>query len=92
MDKRAQPSLVMIDDIKGRRYKLHYYYEADAWELYRLNDDQGEAKNLLKTEPEIASVLSKKLHAWLGQSHPTWKPKFAIRKSTGKSAGPPPVL
>jgi arylsulfatase A-like enzyme len=89
MDKRAQPSLVVIDDLKGQRYKLHYYYEADAWELYHLNDDQGEAKNLIRTHPEIAATLSKKLHAWLGQSHPTWKPKFPIRKSTGKPAAPP---
>ncbi|MFK7849452.1 MAG: sulfatase-like hydrolase/transferase [Akkermansiaceae bacterium] len=89
MDKRAQPSLVVIDDIEDKRYKLHYYYEADVWELYLLNDDQSEAKNLIRTQPEIAATLSKKLDSWLGQSHPTWKPKLPIRKSNGQPAAPP---
>lgn len=92
MDARAQPSLVVIDDLKGQRYKLYYYYEADSWELYCLSEDQGEARNLIKTQPQIASTLSMKIRAWLDQSHPTWKPKYPIRKSTGQPAGPPPAL
>lgn len=92
MDKRAQPSLVAIDDVKGKRYKLFYYYEADAWELYCLSDDQGESRNLLQAEPGIAADLCGKLHAWLGQSHPTWKPKFPIHKSSGKPTPPPKQL
>jgi len=92
MDKRAQPCVVAINDVGGKRYKLFYYYEADAWELYCLSDDQGEAKNLIKDETAIASVISKKLHAWLDQSHPTWKPKFPISKATGKPVRPPSNL
>ncbi len=89
MDKRAQPCLVIIDDLEGQRYKLHYTYESDSWELYDLRADQGEVNNLIQEKPEIATALSKKLHAWLSQSHPTWKPKFPILKTTGKPAGPP---
>jgi len=92
MDVRAQPSASVIDEVDGKRYKLYYEYEADAWQLYCLTDDQSEAKNLVKKKPEIASMLSKKIDAWLTQSHPTWKPKFPVRKSTGEAVGPPPVL
>ncbi|MEN8662910.1 MAG: sulfatase [Lentimonas sp.] len=92
MDVRAEPCAVVIDEIKGKRYKLYYIYESNSWELYCLSNDEGEATNLFKKSPEIASTLSKKLSAWLGQKHPTWQPKYPISKKTGKSAGPPPVL
>ena len=66
--------------------------EADSWELYCLSDDQREAKSPIKDQPKITSTLSKKIHAWLAQSDPAWKPKYPIVKATGKSAGPPPTL
>lgn len=92
MDVRAEPCAVVIDEIQGKRYKLYYIYESDSWKLYCLSDDAGEARNLFKKSPEIAATLSKRLSAWLGQTHPTWQPKYPIRKKTGGPAGPPPVL
>jgi hypothetical protein len=92
MDSRAQPTVVAIDDIGAKRYKIYYYYEADAWELYCLSDDQGEATNLIEAQPEIAASLSKKIRAWLTQEHLTWKPKYPIAKMSGESVGPPPVF
>jgi arylsulfatase A-like enzyme len=92
MDSRAQPTVVAIDDIEGKRYKVYYYYEADAWELYCLTDDQGEANNVVESQPEIAAALSKKTYDWLTQRHPTWKPKYPIAKATGQPAGPPPLF
>ena len=92
MDSRAQPTVVAIDDTAAGRYKIYYYYESDTWELYCLSDDLGETKNLIDERPQIAAELSQKIHAWLTQKHPTWKPKYPIRKSSGKSAGPPPTL
>ncbi len=88
MDKRAQPSVAIIDEVKGKRYKLFYFYEADAFELYCLNDDQGEAKNLAETHPDIAKQLSNKITAWLAQDHPTWKPKLPVSKKTNKPTAP----
>ena len=76
MDKRAQPCVVAIDDIEGKRYKLFYYYETDSWELYCLSNDQEEAHNLIKTEAAIAASISRKIDAWLKQEDPTWKPKY----------------
>ena len=55
MDTRAQPCVVAIDEIGGKRYKVLYYYESDAWELYDLSDDIGEANNLVEQKPELVS-------------------------------------
>jgi arylsulfatase A-like enzyme len=92
MDTRAQPSAAVIDDLEGKRYKVQYPCESNFWELYCLTEDQPEAQNLIATKPEIAATLSKKLHTWLTQEHPTWKPEFPQSKKTGKPSGPPPVL
>ena len=88
MDIRAQPCVVTIDEVGGKRYKLLYFYEADAWKLYNLTDDIGEATNLIGAKPELASELSKKMHAWLNQNHPTWQPKFPLSKKTGEPVPP----
>lgn len=92
MDIRAEPSAAVIDEVNGKRYKLLYFYEADAWKLYNISDDIGEDSNLIADKPKIAAQLSKKINIWLSQQHPTWKPKYPIVKQTGKPAGPPPVL
>ena len=92
MDSRAQPCAVTVCESAGKRYKLLYFYEADAWELYNLSDDIGEATNLINTLPELASSLSKNMRGWLDQQHPTWQPKYPLIKGSGKSAGPPPLL
>ena len=80
MDVRAQPCVVTIDEIDGKRYKLLYFYEADEWELYNLTDDIGEKTNLAEDMPEVSASLSKKIQAWLSQKHPTWQPKYPISK------------
>ena len=92
MDIRAQPCVVAIDEVGGKRYKLLYFYEADAWQLYNISEDIGEENNLIADKPRIAAQLSKKIDAWLSQKHPTWQPKYPLDKKTGKSAGPPPLL
>jgi hypothetical protein len=92
MDTRAQPCVVVVDEIEGKRYKLLYFYEADAWELYCLSDDQGETNNLAQSHSKLASQLSQKINAWLNQRHSTWKPKYPLDATTGRPVGPPPVL
>ena len=83
MDVRAQPCVVTIDEIDGKRYKLLYFYEADEWVLYNLTDDIGEKTNLAKDLPDISASLSKKIQAWLSQKHPTWQPKYPLDKKDG---------
>ena len=67
MDIRAEPCVVAIDEISGKRYKLLYFYEADAWKLYNISDDIGEDSNLIADKPKIAAQLSKKINIWLSQ-------------------------
>ena len=88
MDIRAQPCVVVIDEIENKRYKLLYFYEADEWELYNLTDDIGEDRNIIKKHPKVASNLSNKIQTWLGRKHPTWKPKYPLSKKSGKSVPP----
>lgn len=92
MDSRAQPTLVVIEDLAGKRYKLFYYYEAAQWELYCLTDDPGESENILRREPQVASTLSVLLRTWLTQQHPTWQPKFPISKNTARPAPIPDAI
>lgn len=91
LDKRAQPGAWAVDEVEGKRYKAGYDYESDAWSLYCLTDDMGESKNLAAGQPEVLKSLAEKLNAWLAQDHPTWKPKYPIRKGDDKPAGPPPL-
>ena len=88
MDYRAQPCVLAIDEFRGKRYKLLYFYEADAWELYNLTDDIGEKRNLIKSKPELASEMSKRIQTWLNQEHPTWKPKYPLDIKSGKPVPP----
>ncbi len=92
LDKRAQPCVVVIDQLKGKRYKLTYFYETNSWELYCLTDDVGETRNLIDSEPEIATLLSRKIHTWLSKKQPTWQPRYPLDKITERSVGPPPVF
>ncbi|MGI9471682.1 MAG: sulfatase-like hydrolase/transferase [Rubripirellula sp.] len=89
MDSRAQPTVVAIDDLAGKRYKIFYYYESDAWELYCLTDDPGEANDVIQRQPEVAEAMRQRIDDWLTQKHSTWQPKYPIAKKTGKPAGPP---
>jgi arylsulfatase A-like enzyme len=92
MDTRAEPCAVVIDQLDGKRYKLLYFYEADAWQLYCLSDDPGEAVNLFPSHPEIAAPLSRKIRTWLSQKHSTWQPAYPLDANSGQPVGPPPVL
>lgn len=38
-------------------WKLHHYYEDDAYELYHLDDDMGEQRNLIDQEADIAKEM-----------------------------------
>lgn len=91
LDRRAKPGAWIIDEMDGKRYKLGYDYESDDWSLFCLTDDMGEQNDLAESQPERVKVLAAKLDEWLRQDHPTWQPKYPIRKDDGKPAGPPPA-
>lgn len=89
LDRRAQPSVTVIEQIGESQFKLIYTYESDDWELYNIAEDLSESHNLIETHPEVASGLAKKMHSWLEQDHPTWQPKYPIAKETNKPVGLP---
>lgn len=92
MDTRAEPSVSVISKVENAHFKLLYFWEADEWQLFNIDNDIGEATNLIQEKPEVAKMLSKQINQWLTQEHPTWKPKYPISKSTKKPTGPPPTL
>lgn len=62
------------------KWKLHEYFEDGGIELYDLENDIGETKNLATKMPEKADELVKQLHAWrdsIGAPVPTKRnPQF----------------
>ncbi len=46
------------------QWKLHHYFEDDAYELYNLDNDIGERKNLAASEPEKLAELKAMLNKW----------------------------
>ncbi len=57
---RTRPGSV----IRHGKWKLHEYFEDGGIELYDLEQDPGERKNLAETMPEKAKKLQAKLGAW----------------------------
>lgn len=57
---RTRPGSTMLYG----KWKLHHYFEDDAYELYDLEKDIGERNNLAKQNPEKLEELKKMLNAW----------------------------
>jgi len=58
---RTRPGSV----IREGNWKLHYYYEDGAVELYKLSNDPGETNNLASLYTSKAEELLTKLEVWL---------------------------
>lgn len=57
-----------VSVIREGDWKLHHYYEDNAYELYHLGEDIGETHNLASLKPEITARLAAKLTAWLEET------------------------
>ena len=65
--------------IRSGKYKLIEFYEDDSIELYDLEDDLSETKDLSKEKPDLAAKLLGKLKAWrqdVKAQMPTPNPKY----------------
>ncbi len=60
----GEPSAIIVSGNK----KLIHYFEDGRNELYDVKADIGEQKDLLKSNPEIAAQMKKKLDAWLKET------------------------
>ncbi|MCH2516441.1 MAG: DUF4976 domain-containing protein, partial [Dehalococcoidia bacterium] len=54
--------------IREGEYKLIKRYRDGELELYHLNSDIGEKKNLAAQSPELAGFMERKLEAWLRET------------------------
>lgn len=71
--------------IRSGDWRLIEFHEEGALELYRLDADIGESKNLAATEAETASALHTKLKAWrksVGAQMPMVNPNFDPARAT----------
>ena len=76
---RQQPTSIHLKTYVNERYKITVYYNQSYGEIYDLQEDPGEIKNLWDV-PEAASLkmelLQKLIHAELGKE-PMWMPRIA---------------
>ena len=59
------PTTAPVSAIREGDWKLLRYYEGGQVELFNLQDDPGEERNLFDSEPETAKRLRQKLEDWL---------------------------
>ena len=70
--------------IRNGNWKLIEFYHDQSLELYNLDNDIGEAKNLANKEPERAQKLLTQLKTWrrsVAAQMPTRNPKYDPRKA-----------
>lgn len=60
---RTRPGSVIV---KGN-WKLHHYFEDNAYELYDLKNDVGENTNVASNNPDIVKKMVKELDEWRAQ-------------------------
>lgn len=68
-----------VSAIRARDWKLLEYFEDNRIELFNLQDDPGEKRDLAKENPAQASALRTQLHAWrdsVGAALPKPNPDF----------------
>ena len=56
--------------IRTGKYKLIEHYDPPRTELYDLENDLGESKNLADEKPKMTADLKTRLEAWLKQTVP----------------------
>lgn len=75
--------------IRDGDWRLVEFFEDNHVELYQLNEDLGETRDLAKTHPEKAAELTQKLHDWrarVGAQMPLMNPGFDPVKDAAKKA------
>ena len=69
---RTRPGSVIIEG----KWKLHHYFEDDAIELYDLEADPSEQKNLAEEQAAIRDRLYQKLDTWRKETGAEMPTKF----------------
>jgi len=69
MDERFSPTTLIQTRVGEEYYKLFYFYETEAFEMYNITKDISEKRNILKNptskEMQIALQMNADMLAWL---------------------------
>jgi arylsulfatase A len=79
--------------IRARRYRLIEFFEDNRLELYDLDNDIGETKNLATEQPKLAHRLHAKLKSWqksVNAQMPTLNPNYDAVKANQEANGQQP--
>jgi len=57
-----------VSVVRQGDWKLHHFYEDDAYELYNLHEDIGETTNLFAAKPQKARDLQQLLNDWIAET------------------------
>jgi len=71
--------------IRSKNWRLIEFHEDGALELYDLDKDLGESKNLASSHPEVVKKLHQKLNTWrkdVGAQMPTMNPDYDPKRAT----------
>lgn len=79
------PGIGAFSAIRKGDFKLIYYHQTEAYELFNISEDIGEKENLYAQYPSIAYELSKDLRVYLISVDA----QMPVHKSTGKSVSLP---
>ena len=74
------PSFTPAAAIRSGRYKGIYFYEDDRFEVYDLERDVGETRDISSVAPDVANRLKTRLHSWqesVGATYPRPNPAYA---------------
>ena len=74
----------LFSTLREGDWKIIYNYQPKTWELYDLNNDLSESKNLIGSKPEVAAEMAQKLVAELERMDA----QFPINHHTGKAEKP----
>ena len=77
------PGFTPASAIRSGRYKGIYFYEDDRLEVYDLDRDLGERRDLSEVEPHVAHRLKTTLHTWqesVGAKNPRPNPAYVERR------------
>ena len=80
VENHHQPTTVHLKTYVDERYKITVYYNRDYGELFDLEADPGEVRNLWNSAEHAelkARLLLKFLHAEMGKE-PMWMPRIAV--------------
>ena len=59
-EDKADHTVLKHLGVRGERYKLIYFYTVNEWELYDLQKDPAEQKNLIQSQQHKAVLLQMK--------------------------------